>query len=135
MGASEVADAVAGHGDVNSSTTVGESAVVATPSNDVIDAALTLPTLRSYEGAILKATRQLEDILATLQSKYKRVRAKMYREHKHAVIAEDNSALERFQRGCPKPKEVWQASKRELDKQAHCLQAQANEVDDSDLVD
>ena len=52
-----------------------------------------------------------------LQQRYKRVRAKMYNDHKKAVIAEDNAKLHRFQRGCPKPKAG--ATTAELDKQAH----------------
>ena len=81
------------------------------PSDDEVDAAPTLRDLRAQEGAIMRATREHEDALNKLQTLYKRVRAKMYRDHKSAVIAEDNSALMRFQAGCPKPKEV--ASKAE----------------------
>ena len=79
----------------------------------------------------MSATRQHEDALGRLQNLYKRVRAKMYRDHKSAVIAEDNSKLQQFQGGCPKPKEV--ASKAELDAQAQCMQKEAREVDNSDL--
>ena len=130
--ASSVAVAAAGHAGA-SSPAFNESVGGTPPSDEHIDAALTLPQLRTFESVILKAKSSLEESLEALMLKYKRVRAKMYRDHKHAVIAEDNSALQRFQAGCPKPKEVWQQSKAELDKQAHCLQQQANTVDDSDL--
>ncbi|KAL1525938.1 hypothetical protein AB1Y20_020764 [Prymnesium parvum] len=105
----------------------------ALPTDEMIDAAQTLPQLRAYEHLLLRVKGSLEESLEGLMLKYKRVRAKMYREHKHAVIAEDNAALQRFQAGCAKPKEVWQQSKEELNKQAACLQQQAAEVDDSDL--
>jgi hypothetical protein len=101
------------------------------PTEDQVDAAKTLTELRAQEGAIMRDTRVHEDALGKLQTLYKRVRAKMYRDHKSAVIAEDNSALQQFQSGCPKPKEV--ANKEELDAQATCMQRVAQEVDDSDL--
>ena len=101
------------------------------PTEEAVDAAKTLPDLRAQEGAIMKATRRHEEVLGKLQTLYKRVRAKMYRDHKQAVIKEDNSALQQFQAGCPKPKEI--ASKEELDAQAQCMQREAREVDDSDL--
>ena len=101
------------------------------PTDEQVDATLTLHDLRAQEGAILKSTRDHEDALTRLQTLYKRVRAKMYRDHKSAVIAEDNSALQQFQAGCPKPKEV--ANKEELEAQAQCMQKEAAEVDDSDL--
>ena len=107
----------------------GDAAKV--PTEEEVDASTTLPELRRHEGTIMQATRSHEDALTKLQTLYKRVRAKMYRDHKQAVIREDNSALQQFQAGCPKPKEV--ASKEELDAQASCMQREAREVDDSDL--
>lgn len=96
------------------------------PSDEKIDNATALDTLRSFEGAILAATRSHEESLAALREQYVRVRAKMYRDHKQAVIEQDNSALRRFQGGCPKPKEVGNlrggATKEDLDRQAKCLQ-------------
>ena len=76
------------------------------PTEEAVDTSLTLKDLRSHEGKILSATRLHEDVLVRLQNMYKRVRAKMYRDHKTEVIAEDNSKLQQFQSGCPKPKEV-----------------------------
>lgn len=67
------------------------------PSEDAIDQSMTLQALRGHEGTILAATRVHEDALSRLQTLYKRVRAKMYRDHKAAVIAQDNSALTQFQ--------------------------------------
>ena len=104
------------------------------PAEEAIDASLTLKDLRSHEGTILSATRLHEDALVKLQNLYKKVRAKMYRDHKTEVIAEDNSKLQQFQAGCPKPKELGtHPSKEELDRQAQCLQREASEQDDSDL--
>lgn len=103
------------------------------PSEEAIDGTTTLAGLRLHEHAIMAATRSHEDLLAKLQTLYKRVRAKMYRDHKLAVIAEDNAKLQRFQGGCPKPKEVKGATKAQLDEQARCMQREAAEVDDSDL--
>ena len=112
----------------SSSTAVADAAV---PTEDQVDASLTLQQLRQQEATIMAATRTHEDALGRLQNLYKRVRAKMYRDHKSAVIAEDNAKLQRFQGGCPKPKEV--ASKEELDAQAKCMQKEAREIDNSDL--
>lgn len=128
-GAFSGAPSLAGAAEVES-LPLNQSAV---PSEEEIDAALTLKQLRAYEKAILWAKGDLEESLEDVMLKYRRVRAKMYRDHKLAVIAEDNSALKRFQAGCPKPKEVWQSSKAELDKQAACLQQQSQEIDESDL--
>ena len=55
----------------------------------------------------------------------------MYRDHKSAVIAEDNQKLSQFQGGCPKPKEVQ--TKEELEAQMACMQKDERQVDDSDL--
>ena len=60
-------------------------------------------------------------VLGRLRSTYKRVRAKMYREHKRAVIADDNAKLARFQGGCPKL--LNGASKAEIEASVKCLQA------------
>ena len=45
----------------------------------------------------------------------------MYREHKRAVIADDNAKLARFQGGCPKL--LNGASKAEIEASVKCLQA------------
>ncbi len=120
-----------GGGGGNGSTVGAPAAPAAVPDDEEISAALTLEQLRTYEAAILASTREHEEKLASLQERYKRVRAKMYRDHKKEVIAQDNSALQRFQAGCPKPKVG--ATKAELSAQADCLQREAQEVDDSDL--
>lgn len=101
------------------------------PSEASIDKTLTLEGLRTFEATILTATRQHEDELARLQQRYRRVRAKMYREHKAQVMAADNQRLGSFQQGCPKPKP--RPTKEEADAQARCMQAEAQEVDESDL--
>jgi hypothetical protein len=111
----------------------GGSIPAQVPSEEAIDASLTLPELRNHEAAILTATRAGEDALARLQTLYKKVRAKMYRDHKLAVIAEDNAKLQQFQGGCPKPKEASLASKEELDRQADCLQKESSMIDNSDI--
>ena len=103
------------------------------PTDDEIDASTTLAALRTHENKILASTRSHEDALARLQTLYKHVRAKMYRDHKLAVIAEDNAKLQRFQGGCSKPREAVGATKEQLDAQAACLQREAREIDDSDL--
>ena len=101
------------------------------PSLEQVDATPTLRDLRAHERATLRATREHENVLIQLQGLYKHIRAKMYREHKSAVIAEDNSALSQFQAGCPRPKEA--ATKEDLDAQTACMQHEALEMDDSDL--
>ena len=105
----------------------------AVPTEDAIDASTTLPELRTHEANILAATRTHEDEVARLQNLYTKVRKKMYRDHKLAVIAEDNAKLQRFQGGCSKPKEASLATKAELDKQADCMQQTSREIDNSDL--
>ena len=74
------------------------------PNDDEIDGSTTLAQLRTHEAAIMAASRAHEDALKALTTRYQRVRAKMYRDHKKAVIAEDNAKLGRFQRGCAKLK-------------------------------
>ena len=101
------------------------------PNDDEIDGSTTLAQLRTHEAAIMAASRAHEDALKALTTRYQRVRAKMYRDHKKAVIAEDNAKLGRFQRGCAKLKP--RPTKEELDAQAKCLQKEALEVDESDL--
>lgn len=101
-------------------------------SEAAIDAATTLATLRTYEESILQATRRHEDALARLQGRYRSVRAKMYREHKRSVIAEDNARLSQFQGGCSKLP-PGKPTKSELDANAKCLQAESGALDDSEL--
>ena len=94
-----------------------------------MDASTTLPELRKHEGTIMRATRIHEEALNKLQTLYKRVRAKMYRDHKQAVIREDNRLCSGFG-GC---QSQGGGEQRGLDAQAACMQREAREVDDSDL--
>ena len=110
-----------------------EQTAKALPSEEQVDSATPLEQLRSQEAAILEKRRRHEEALARLQARYQKVRQKMYRDHKKAVISSDNAKLTRFQGGCAKPKKLAGLTKAEADEQARCLQTEGNTVDDSDL--
>ena len=99
------------------------------PSEEQVDGATTLEQLRVQEAAILETRRRHEEVLARLQVRYQKVRQKMYREHKSAVIRSDNAKLARFQGGCAKPKKLAGLTKAQADEQARCLQTERSTAD------
>jgi len=105
----------------------------ALPSEEQVNEATTLEQLQEQEAAILETRQRHEEALAQLQARYQKVRQKMYRDHKKAVIEKDNAKLARFQGGCAKPTKLAGLSKAEADEQARCLQTERNTVDESDL--
>ena len=73
------------------------------PNDDEIDGSTThLAQLRTHEAAIMAASRAHEGRAQGADDAYQRAREA--RDHKKAVIAEDNAKLGRFQRGCAKLK-------------------------------